>query len=314
MFTGGFAVNIVDGESEFRVYTMKHLQTIIEDHSTAERICACCGMVLGKTIPSDRGVTTQDNESKIHWNSTTSSHHDGAMGSVANMSSKKSFKINVWQSRLRIQDSKDARIYANFKTLEKIFDSRQVPKSIQNIAYHLSKKSTKRLLDTNAKKDSFQKAIIFFAYEISQNKYLRRQFITDFGVTNKNLFNKYFWLLKQEFHVTTDYTQFTEKLLYRHAIDMKFSKKEIELAQCIINHARKKGLTSSKDPIVLVGTALYISHYSLHRYEPDTLHMIAKNCNIHPETIQKIKRQWHEILDMLNLRRSVCKYAKTKYI
>jgi len=59
---------------------MKHLETIIEDHTTAERICACCGMVLDEKIIKDRGIAIQDNKNKIHWNTTSLSHHDGAMG------------------------------------------------------------------------------------------------------------------------------------------------------------------------------------------------------------------------------------------
>lgn len=188
MYTSGFAVNYANVVSN---NTMKHLETIIEDHTTAEKICACCGMVLDEKINQSRGITIQDNENKIHWHNATLSHHDGVIGSVA--SGKNSFKINMWQNRLRISDSEDARVCANFMILKKIFNSKQVPKSIQNISYHLSKKTTKKLLDMGAKKDSFQKAVLYFAYEISQNKYLRKQFLKDFEITNKRMFNKYVW-------------------------------------------------------------------------------------------------------------------------
>ena len=288
---------------------MKHLQTIIEDHSTAERICACCGMVLDEKITSDRGITILEHENKIHWSNTVQSHHDGAMGSVANTEDKKSFKINMWQNRCRIQDSRDSRSYANFKILQKIFDSKQVPTPIQNIVYHLSKKLTKQLLDMNARKDSFQKAIIYFAYEISGNKYLRKKFLQDFDVTNKKMFNKYVWLLKQEFHIVTDYAEYTEKLLLQHAMNLKFSRKETDLALSILKHAQKKGLTSSKNPTGIAGTALYISHCSLNKYKSNTLIEIAETCHVNVGTIQNIKRQWYEILYVLNLRYKVLEDA-----
>ena len=293
---------------------MKHLQTIIEDVTTAERICACCGMVLDDAIPSERGITIHDNEDKIHWNSTTPSHHDGAMGSIADTKSKDSFKINKWQNRLRISNSEDARVSANLIALKKIFDSKHVPRTIQNTSYHLSRHTTKKLLDIGAGRDSFQKAIIYHAYEISGNKYLRKQFLKDFDITDTKMFNKYSLILKQEFHIVTDYAKVTEKLLLYHAMDLRFSKKETDLALCIINHARKKGLIGGKSPAVIASTALYISHYSTQKYESNTLGDIAKIFNVSVGAIQYLKRQWHEILNVLNLRRNVCKYAKTKYI
>lgn len=112
----------------------------------------------------------------------------------------------------------------------------------------------------------------------------------------------------------TDYAEFTEKLLYRHAMNLRFSKKETDLALSIINYARKKGLTSSRDPAVIVGTALYISYYSTHKYEPNTLSIIAEKCHTSTATIQNLKRQWHEILDVLNLRHNVLGCTKIKYI
>lgn len=290
---------------------MKHLETVIEDHNTSERICACCGMVLER-ITKERGIITHDNENKIHWNTTTLSHHDGAMGSVAK--GYNSAKINMWQSRLRISDSMDARNSANFMILQKIFDLANTPKFIQNIAYHLSQKATKKMLDIGIQRDSFQKAILYFAYEISGNKYLRKQFLSDYNITNKRIFNKCVWQLKQEFHIVTDYVEFTEKIVYKYAANMRFTKKEIDLALSIISYAQKKNLTSGKDPNVVAGTALYISYYSLHKYYPNTVNDIAEKCNVHLERIQDLKRQWHEILDILKLRHNVLWYSKIKHI
>jgi len=170
------------------------------------------------------------------------------------------------------------------------------------------------MLDIGVQRDSFQKAVLYYSYEISGNKYLRKAFLLDYNIANKRIFNKCVWQIKQEFHIVTDYVEFTKKLVCKHAVNMRFTKKETNLALSIINYAQKKNLTSGKDPNVIAGTALYISYYSLHKYYPNTANDIAKICNVRLERIQDLKRQWHEILDILKLRHNVLGYSKIKYI
>jgi len=289
---------------------LDHLAIIIEDVTTGEQVCACCGMVLDEKT-NTREISITDNPEKIHWTKTTQYHHDQGLGSIADNNTKNSKNINMWQNRLRVTNKSERRMYSNFIELERIFAKRLIPKTIKNIAYYMSRKACKAGIDIGTKKESFQAVLVYFAYELSQNKYPRKQFIKDFEL-DKKTFNKYTWLIKEEFKIISDYLYITNRLLYRHATNLKFSKNIITIANAIIENARKKGLIAGKDTGAIIATALYIACYSTTTKRKLNLNeIIAKECGTSVQSINYIRQQWHEILEILKLRKHVidnCKY------
>ena len=287
---------------------MDHLTTIIEDATTDEQICACCGMILDEKT-NIRGISYIDNPEKIHWNNIIQQHHDYALGSIADTNDKNSRNINRWQNRLRVSNSLERRIYSNFIELEDIFAKKQVPNTIKKITYYLSRKASRSGIDAGSKKETFQAVLLYFAYELSQNKYPRRQFIKDYTLKTKT-FNKYVWLFKEEFKIISDYENITNKLLYKHATNLKFPKKTTILANAIIEHARKKYLLSGKDIGGIVATALYIAYYSTSKRKLKINEIIAKECGTSVQSMRYIRQQWYEILEILNLRKQVINNRK----
>ncbi len=287
---------------------MNHLTTIIEDATTGEQICACCGMILDEK-PNIRGISRIENHENIHWKNTIQHHHDYALGSIADTNDKNSRNINLWQNRLRASNSLERRIYSNFIELENIFAKKQVPNTIKKITHYLSRKASKSGIDIGSRKEMFQAVLLYFAFELSQNKYPRRQFIRDYTLKTKT-FNKYVWLIKEEFKIISNYEDISNKLLYRHATNLKFPKKTTTLANAIIEHARKKYLLSGKDIGGIVATALYIAYYSTSKRKPKINEIIAKECGTSIASMNYIRRQWSEILEILNLRKQVVNNCK----
>lgn len=289
---------------------MIHLTTIIEDSITGEQICACCGMVISeKTTVSKNPLNFQDKPKKEHHHTLTESHHDYGMGSIADPSQKKSWKINKWQKRLRVSNSKDRKIAQNFEVLGRIFSKHSIPKNIQNITFHLSRKATDKKID-GGKGADFQLALLYFAYGISGNKINRNEFEKTFQITKENIFKKSVWIIQTEFNIVTDHKISIVKSIYRHGVDLKFSKKAIDLAITIYHYAEKKNLTSSRPLSGIAATALYIAAYSTMKNSRGIQEIIADKCNVSKTTITTTKSSWKDVINLLKLKHVAIQYSK----
>ncbi|MBA4718946.1 MAG: transcription initiation factor IIB family protein [Nitrosopumilus sp.] len=286
---------------------MKHLSTIIQDNTTGEQICACCGMVIfEKTVDEKAPQTFLDEPNKIHHHmSTNAAHHDYGLGTIVDPYQKESSEINIWQQRLRVANKKDSKTCRNFEALEIILGQHTIPKHMQNITYYLSRKATKNEIDSGRRIVPFQLSLLYFAYDISGNKISRKEFEKRFPLSKEKIFWKYARLIREKFNIITDHKSSIEKSIYKTGIDLKFSKKTIILANSIFQHANKKNMTSGRSPSGIVGAALYIAAYStIHNPKP-LQEIIAYSCNISQKTIDNVKSSWKDIINLLCLRHVV---------
>lgn len=278
----------------------QHLKSLITDETTGEQICLCCGQVLQQKAES----TLRDRPESQHDQLISDRVHDGGLGTIADPNDSNSFKINVWQKRLRASNSEERKMYHRMIELNKIIQIHTIPEAVEKITFYLCRKSNKNDFCGKLATKPFLLALLYHAFDISGHRYPFRKFRIDYPDAATHVFKKYLWQIKDVYKITTiSPSQSIEQYIHDYGTKLHLSQKSITLAQTIIQYVKKENILGCRDPITVSATALYLAAITA---EPNPKQVyqdeIADLFGTTIASMCQIKNDWAIVIGILKLR------------
>jgi len=290
-------------------------KTIVKDYQRGDYICAECGMVISDQIIDDspewRSYNALDNAKKSRIGSpmNINLHDKGLSTKIGNENidgqgnklspTQKSqfYRLRKWNTRARISSSQDRNLVQAMNELDRIGSQLGLPKGVKETASVIYRNAIRNNLIRGR---SIEAMVVASAYAAARQRRVPRtldEMAKHSRISKKELGRCYRLLLvelklKIPLASPTDY-------ISRFSADLKLTGTTARKAIDLVNLAKRKGITTGKDPTGLAAAALYIA--GMGEGERRTQREIAEAATVTEVTVRNRYKELTTKLDLNEL-------------
>ncbi len=288
-------------------------KNLIHDYDTGETVCGTCGLVLyGRMLNSNpewRAFTREEKASRSRVGSPASfSVHDKGLSTTISLVDRDSFgrklpmatrllmwRLRKWQIRSRVHSSTDRNLSQAMSELDRLTGKVYVSRSIKEKAAVIYRKALDKSLVRGRSINAIAAAALYAACRENGTPRTLRE-ISEASLVNRKDVSRCYRLLWQELDArmpVADPLTFVSKIAEKNGISGKVQ----GVATGMLIEAKRKRVTSGKDPMGLAAAALYIA--CLQYNERTTQKDIAEAAGVTEVTI---RNRYKALKNELNLK------------
>jgi len=248
---------------------------LVHDYDTGETICGSCGLVLNEQMmnkgPEWRAFTQEEKDSRSRVGIPTSySVHDKGLSTAIGRVDRDAFgrrlpistrlqmwRLRKWQVRSRVHSSIDRNLAQAMAELDRLSDKVYIPPSIKEKAAVMYRKALDKGLVRGRSIAAISAASLYAACRTSETPRTLRE-VSEASLVDKKDIARCYRLLIRELGVQmpiSDPLTYISKIAERTSI----SGQTQGIAIRILNEAKRKRISSGKDPMGLAAASLYIA-------------------------------------------------------
>lgn len=292
-------------------------KNLVKDMQIGEAVCRNCGLVIRDTIidrgPEWRAFTLQEKQTKPRTGAPTLySRYDKGLSTdikinkdafgrpLPSKTKRQMWRLRKWHIRTRIHESKARNLMHAMNELERLTQKLHIPASVKETASVFYRKALNKNLVRGRCIASITAAALYAACRFTKMPRTLKEIAEASSKDKKEISRCYRLLLRRlDIKMPLD-----DPLGYLMKIAEKAdaSPKTQGLAARIVREAKRKRITSGKDPSGLAAAALYIA--SQINKEKLTQTEISKAANVTEVTIRNRKKELRKKLQLKPLLRT----------
>lgn len=295
-------------------------ESLVKDMQIGEAVCCTCGLVIRDTIidrgPEWRAFTLQEKQSRPRTGAPTLySRYDKGLSTVIKIdkdafgrplpskTKRQMWRLRRWHIRSRMHESKARNLMQAMNELERLVQKLHIPTSVQETAAVFYRKALNKNLVRGRCIASIIAAALYAACRFTKTPRTLKE-IAEASIRDKKELSRCYRLLLRRLDIKMpidDPLDYVTKIAEKAGASTKTQ----GLAARIVREAKRRHITSGKDPSGLAASALYIASQTTN--EKLTQTKISRAANVTEVTIRNRKTELRKKLHLKPLLRITLK-------
>ncbi len=289
-------------------------KTLFKDMQIGEAVCHNCGLVIRDTMlnpgPEWRAFTSQERQSKPR-NGPPSlySHYDKGLSTeikinkdafgrpLPSKTKRQMWRLRKWHIRARIHESKARNLMHAMNELQRLAQKLHIPSSVRETASLFYRKAFNKNLVRGRCIVSIMAAALYAACRFTKTPRTLKE-IADASIKDRKELSRCYRLLLKRLDIKMPINDPIDYVI-KIAGKARASTETQGLAARIVRKAKRKHITSGKDPSGLAAAALYMASQMTN--DKLTQNELSKAANITQVTIRNRKKELRRKLKLKQL-------------